>query len=270
MTSFLKIFGAILVVFSTAQAIENLPQSEVKEKVSDIQGAVKVEEKHMIKLDENGQDINSAPTETKVPDQVQQTDSSANPPAPAQPTSDLSSGSHLFGLHASAGLPHPINFGLNYVMPSRLFSIELSTGQFSLKASGVDMKIENSEIGLRWHPFSGSFFVGSLFGTQKVTGQKTETISNVSVNGNLEIKSNYMTPEFGWMWGADDGGFFAMFELGYQSPSSVTSTFTDDSPTIVQSTSDYTNFVKDLTDQAEKYGKIGLPHIALLKFGWLF
>lgn len=182
-----------------------------------------------------------------------------------------SSEPHLFGLHAGLSVPHPINYGLNYVHSSRLFSVEVSTGSFGITISDVKAKIENTEMGLRYHPFSGSFFVGALLGTQKISGEKTATYGIYgSATAKAEIKSTYVTPHLGWMWGGGSSGFFANFEIGVQSPSGVTTDISSDAPTAAQQTPEYIQNAKDVRDQAEKIGKSTMPYITVLKFGYLF
>ena len=191
-------------------------------------------------------------------------------PAQTAPEKSEESSEHYFGLHGALGFPHPVSAGLNYVHSSKLFSAELSAGAYNATISDVKVGISNTEIALRYHPFAGSFYVGALAGNQKITAEKTEVISAVSVDAKVEVKSNYITPHLGWMWGMSDGGFFASMELGYQSPSSVKTDFTNNAPTAVQSTQEYLDLEKEVKDECDKFGKIGLPHVVLLKLGWLF
>lgn len=263
-----RLLVAALVVLGAraALAVDPVPKADTKEKVENIRqgGALKVEKKPVV-----------------TPAELQQTTAPATetaPPPPALPeketSSDAAGAPHLFGLHASLGLPHPMNYGLNYVMPNRMFSFEFSTGSFGLTASDVEVKMTNMEVGARWHPFTGSFFIGALFGNQKITGKKTETVTNgvitQKVNAEVELKSNYLTPHLGWMWGGGSTGFFMMFEMGLQNPSGVKSTFSSDIDPALASQPEYINLKKDVEDEGDKIGKTSLPYIALLKLGWLF
>lgn len=181
------------------------------------------------------------------------------------------SGSHHVGVHGALGLPHPLNYGLTYVHPSQTFSAQISTGSYSQTVDAIDFKLDNTEIGLRWHPWASSFFVGALFGQQKVNAKKTESITlygDVTAVG--EVKSNYITPHVGWMWGLHNAGFFFSFEVGYQSPFDVKIDLSSDAPALAQQTPDYQRLERQVRDDAEKYGKMGLPYVALLKLGWLF
>ena len=233
-----------------------VPDAEMKDKVqgSQSEGAIKVEKRHAV-----------SPEALREQDEMH-----------AEKTSRETSVSepHLFGLHAGLGLPHPLNYGLNYVHTSRLFSAELSTGSYSATVSDVKAKIENSEIALRWHPWAGSFFLGTLLGTQKISGERTAsyTVLGTTYTGTakVEIKSGYVTPHLGWMWGGQNTGFFYNFEFGVQFPTNPTTDVSSDVPVQAQLDPDYIKNKQDVQDQAEKIGKSVFPYIALIKIGYLF
>lgn len=192
-------------------------------------------------------------------------------PAPvANEPASMKGGSHLFGLHAALGVPHPLRAGLVYVHPSQVFSVEANFGAYGIDVSGVKAKMNNMELGLRWHPFMGSFYVGALLGNRSMELEKTEDISGQSIAMKAEIKSSYIAPNLGWMWGADDGGFFASMDLGILSPSGVSSTFSSNADAAVQTTDDYKKLDKDVRDAGKTIGETALPLWTLVKIGWLF
>ncbi len=244
----------ILLPFSWAHAVEVTPSpdQDKQEKVEKLSsgGALKVEQKPAMTAHEL--ESASAPVAT------------ANKPA----------SENLFGAHAAIGFPHIGSLGFNYVHPSHYFSAELSVGGFNATVSDTKVDLKSSDIGLRWHPWAGSFYLGVLLGRQvlKVDKKQTLTVSGQSqdVNAHVEVKSNYVTPHVGWMWGGQDQGFFTSVELGYQSPSKVTTDFTTDAQPQYTATSDYQNLQKDVRDQGDKFGNTGLPHFVLFKIGWLF
>lgn len=256
-----KIFALLLVAgicqSSMSWAVDPTPRSERQEKVESIQssGALKVEKKPAVS-----------------PEALRKADETAPPPRAEKPIAPSADGGaeHLFGLHAALGFPHVGSVGLNYVHPSHYFSAELSTGAFSVTLSDIKTKIQNNEVALRWHPWAGSFYLGALLGNQKITSEKTEVVSGQSATGKAEVKSNYLTPVFGWMWGGQSSGFFTSMEFGYQSPSSVKTSFSSDADPAVQATQDYRDLENDVTTKAHDYGNMGLPHVVLLKIGWLF
>lgn len=280
MNRFILALAAGLISCSFALAQEPTPNSEREEKIDRVKssGAVKVEKKPAVpvealkqadkeeaKKNEMTTSENPVATESSKKKSVEET--------PVAPGSGDSS-SHLFGVHAALGVPHPLSYGLNYVHSSHFFSAELSTGAFGLTASDVKVKMNNTELALRWHPFAGSFYLGAIYGNQKITAEKTEVITVATVpqtvNAKVEVKSNYLSPHFGWMWGNTASGFFASMEFGYQSPSGVTTDFSTDANALAQAQPEYATLEKDVKKQGNDIGNMGLPHIVLLKIGWLF
>lgn len=188
-----------------------------------------------------------------------------------EPTrSEISSSSHLFGLHAALGAPHPVSVGLNYVHPAKYFSAELNFGAFSVKSDDVEVKLGNTEVGLRYHPWAGSFYLGALLGTQSLSGEKTEIVNTTEkVTAKVDVKSTYVSPHIGWLWG-NDGGFFFSMDVGYQAPMSSSVDFSSNASALAQATPDYQKLDKDVRDAGKTLGEMGLPLITLIKVGWLF
>lgn len=259
----------VLVSFQLAQAqVSPTPENKGKDKVEQIQkngGSIKIDKTPVLLKDPALSKEGQLPTEIEKPSPYVPPTAEKNQVEPIE-----SSAPHYFGLHASIGFPHPINYGLNYVHSSGFFSAEISTGNFSITMSDVKLKIDNTEIGARWHPFAGSFYLGALVGSQKITGSKTERVSGFDAEATVDIKSSYITPHLGWMWGVADGGFFMSMDFGFQTNSGVTSDLTSNAPPAVQAQQDYIDLAKDVKDNGEKIGKQSLPAITLLKIGWLF
>lgn len=177
---------------------------------------------------------------------------------------------HLFGAHAALSVPHPLTLGLDYVHSSRFFSMGAATGQFGLTVSDVKVNIKNTELALRYHPWAGSFYIGAIYGNQNVTAEKTEVIQGQSITGKADVKSNYITPNVGWLWGAQNSGFFMSMELGFQSPSNVKTEFSSNADVFIQAQPEYKELEKDVIKQGDDLGNMGLPHLVLMKIGWLF
>lgn len=199
-------------------------------------------------------------------------------PAPATPTPvaetpppmPTDAAPHYFGAHVALGIPSPLSGGLNYVHSSQIFSVELNMGSYGMKASDVDVKMSNAEIGLRWHPFMGSFFVGSYIGNRALVIEKSDTIQGQSINLKAEVKSNYVAPHVGWMWGMSNGGYFGGMELGVLSPSGAKASFSSNADAAVKTTKEYKDLNDEVKDQGEKLGEITLPLWTMIKIGWLF
>lgn len=272
------IFAAVLslatALASVGFAADPMPQpptakAKAKEKVETMRqsgGAIKLEDQPAVPAEQLNDP--AAPTTPAVAPAANEAPSHTE----AATVVPASESAHLFGLHAALGAPHPINYGVDWVLPSHMFSFGLQTGSYSATISDVNAKLENTDVALRWHPFAGAFFLGALVGQQKVSATKTEFIAaagqNVTATG--EVKSSYVTPHVGWMWGLGDGGFFWSFELGYQSPSSVTVDVSSDVPAFAQNSAEYQEQYNKVKDEADKYGNMGLPYLGLIKFGWLF
>ena len=95
-----------------------------------------------------------------------------------------------------------------------------------------------------------------------MTAEATDTVTSQTVE--IEVKAQTITTSMGWMWGADDGGFYGGMDFGYQSPSSPETTITDP---FGDTTSEA---YQDAEDQADKLGETALPLFTLLKIGFLF
>jgi hypothetical protein len=177
---------------------------------------------------------------------------------------------HHFGLHVAAGLPHPLTAGLDYLSPSRTWGASLITGSFSATVSDTKVGISNMELQLRYHPWSSAFYVGLGGGNHTVKAERTETISGFgAVNAEAEVKAAYVSPQIGWlaMW---DSGFTLGFQIGAVIPSGTTTEFTTDAPALAQATTEYQQLEADVKDEGDKYGKMTLPYLTLLRIGWLF
>lgn len=191
-------------------------------------------------------------------------------PAETKPYTAAAGSPHLFGLSAAVGLPHPMRLGFDYVHSSRLFSIGAAYGAFSISAADVKLAMTNMELALRWHPFSGSFFLGALLGNHTISAEQSKIISSSNITGKLEVKANYAAPYMGWMWGGASTGFFAGLDFGFMSPSGVTSTFTSNAGAPIVATTDYQTMESDIRKAGDAFGAIGVPMFTLLKLGWMF
>lgn len=195
---------------------------------------------------------------------------SAPTAAPAETPIPANEGRSLYGLHAAFGLPHPYTAGFNYVDSSKLFSAEINFGSYSTTLDGVDAKMSNIEAGLRWHPFAGSFFVGADVGTHTITAEKTETILGQAINAKADVKANYVSPKFGWLWGGASAGFFWSMDFGALVPLNTTVDFTTNADATIKAQPDYATLDNDVHDQGKKLGETTLPLWTLIKIGWLF
>jgi hypothetical protein len=84
----------------------------------------------------------------------------------------------------------------------------------------------------------------------------------------VDIESQYVKPVLGWLWGAQNGGFFYGFELGWQFPSN--------NKTKIKTSQDFTGnpdydqLIDDINEVADLIGKSSVPNVGLIKTGWFF
>ncbi len=189
-------------------------------------------------------------------------------------------GAGLFGIHAAVGLPHPVTFGLDW-QPMKLVTVNLDMGKFGLKVgSQGTFDLTNFELTGRFHPFSGSFFVGAAFGRQSLSVSATKSYvvtgyADQDTTLKIAVKSTYWTPMLGWVWGAGNSGLTFGMEFGYLMPLSpkatTTVTMTDAAAeAALKATPEFQKQQKDSNDLAEKLGKASIPFVTLLRIGYLF
>lgn len=191
-----------------------------------------------------------------------------------------------FMLTPLVSVPHPLYLDLNYRIFPKL-SIAIGGGGLVLAPKISDLKstklgILAGDIRLRWHPWGRSFYMGVKGGMQKVFARATKPIlessyGNVETTAEVSLKYPFATPHMGWMW-MWNSGFTLGFEFGVQVPMGVTTTVTANTTSTagalalaaVKSTAEYQKMEKDLKDIGDQVGKIPLPVLTLVKFGWMF
>lgn len=181
-----------------------------------------------------------------------------------------SASGNLYGLNVATGLPYLSQAGFNFVHSSKKVSFEVGYRSVNVVILDVNVALKKPEVSARWHPFSGSFFLGLGLGQQDLSASSDSTISGQSIEAQVSIKSTVITPHLGWMWGAGDGGFFGGLDFGYQLPSNPKTTLSTNADSIIQATPDYQDLYEAVNDQGKILGQIGIPTVTLLKIGYLF
>lgn len=174
-----------------------------------------------------------------------------------------------YGFYLSVGSPALLSYGLDFQHSSHMFSASLEYGGWNFKVGDVEAGLKHYDVTGRWHPFVSSFFVGLKAGQQMLSLSANQAISGQNVNVDLELTSPYLTPHFGWL-SFYESGFTWGFEMGYQIPSGVKADVTTDADSTIQATTEYSDFKKDVEDKAKPLGKIAIPTVAFLRFGWVF
>ena len=224
-------------------------------------------------------------TETKITDSK-----SANPnPVSKEETKALSPPSDtseriLFGPSLRIGIPHPLNLAGEVKFNSK-WSVAAGVGYLALSLSTNNTPVSVSEFNFdvrgRWHPFSGSFFLGLALGTQSFGGSTTVSESvpgaTVPLKINATVSSLFIAPHLGWLWWFKQGLFLGV-ELGAQIPVSpstkieVTAVDSSQSSLVDQATqtADYKTQLANAENVANQAASQVLPYVGLVRFGYLF
>ncbi len=211
------------------------------------------------------------------------------PPAESPKAAEVDSAVHgLFGNFRvgptlAVGFPHPVNYGLDFQLCKNL-SFNFSTGKYDLEAGdAVKIQIANWDLRARWHPFSGSFFLGAAYGKQDLVANAEKDVkfetqglkTTVPTTIQLSMETTYLTPHLGWfaVW---DVGFTLGFEIGAQVPMSNKTDldvgFENVSPSqeaAVKDSDEFKELEKSVDDAGKIMGKTTIPYITLLRLGWM-
>lgn len=168
-------------------------------------------------------------------------------------------GSH-FGAAFGTGLPYLTSGSLIYVNSSNKFSASLDYNLLSLTSGLASVSLTKPEIGLKWHPFAGAFYVGAGLGQMSLKSEATDLFT--SETASIEVTAMTITPSVGWMWGVVDGGLFLGVDIGLQNPMSPRTTITTSLPATEQA-------YLDAETQANTFGKTAFTTFSI-KLGYLF
>ncbi len=169
------------------------------------------------------------------------------------------------------------------------FDATVSAGFISLHPKAhpdvdIHATILNIELAQRWHPFSGSFYLGMIEGRQKIQvrastssklDEKIELIKTpIDVNADVNLYIYYLTPHVGWNWNLFSHLYIGS-ELGVRIP--LTHFHSIDVASSEPYLDDYLYQTKiyatyaDLADRTlKRVGGYMIPHILLLRLTWLF
>ena len=155
----------------------------------------------------------------------------------------------------------PPGIGLEAKLLGNSLGLSLDLGLVpSVTISNASDSWIDLNLGARYYPWRARFYVGAAVGGRSFSATATDTAKNLQAKAT--VTSFYLAPEIGWkfVW---DGGFFLGIDLGYQIIISANTTL--DIPSGVDPAKS-----KNVTDAADKIGKIGLPVLTLLQLGYFF
>jgi hypothetical protein len=170
----------------------------------------------------------------------------------------------LFGPKLSVALPHP-SIGLEVKFDNFI------GGSFDYGFI-PDITVSNASANMKgWHldgrvyPFRGAFFLGAALGRRTMEGSYTDTtaIPGTSITGKATVDVTYLAPEIGWRW-VYQSGLFMGVELGWEFVLSMSTQYNDQFNALPDQKKN------DINSAIDKYGKVGLPHLALFQIGYFF
>lgn len=169
-------------------------------------------------------------------------------------------------------VPHPMSVGLEARALGGLLGVSVHKGMLpKVNVGEYGVKMDNFDIGVKVHPFTGSFYVGALYGKQSISVNTSETVNGVPVDFHGEVDSNYITPHIGWQWNLPSGLFLGM-SLGWQISSGASTSFrtNQDNNPLITNDPEYQKTKDDVIKAGNDLGNTGLPNVGLLQIGWLF
>lgn len=195
-----------------------------------------------------------------------------NKPAQKQ-EEQMKEGDAKFGFHFTLGFPTGYGAGLNYLSPSAKWGFGADYSTFATKtgtAPEIKASMTQMKVVARYHPWASAFFTGLYLGTQSTNFEGTDTYLGQRLTAKIEIKNTLVTPHIGWQWLWDSGIMFAM-ELGAQVNTGASTKFTDPTDnTLVLNDDTYLSDKKKIEDEGKKFGSSTIPHIMLIRLGYMF
>jgi hypothetical protein len=157
--------------------------------------------------------------------------------------------------------PHPFDGAVELVFSE---AIGIKYSQSFRPHGNIDgdkADIDNRSIAIRSYSGGGPFWFGLAYGHHEINVQRNDQVNGFDTNIYASVESDYVSPMIGWKW-VYDSGFTVGVELGW--------IFPFNSKSDVNADEQYRQQRSDAQDQAEKYGKNGLPTVSLLELGWTF
>jgi len=171
----------------------------------------------------------------------------------------------------SLGLPVPASLGVEYIANPEL-SIFLDLGYCPLPILNlyqIGYSAGHFELWAKWHPWSGSFFVGNIMGYQSILVRKDISMGSLApdpgpVDTTVNLNSFYLGLGFGWIWKIGSH-FYLGVDMGVQVP------FVANGGVVINSASAASqDFQSAAMDAAGYFSYYVLPRVNLLRMGWEF
>lgn len=164
------------------------------------------------------------------------------------------------GINIGLGAPFISQAGINFGLSDK-FGLDVDYGLLDLSVGSANVKLSMPSLLLRWHPFSGSFFLGVGVGQETLSAKATDVYTGESAE--IKVTAMATVGKLGWMWGASDGGLWFGIDASFVSPSSPKSEITTSLPETDQA-------YIDAKEQADKFGSTAFTNITFARIGYLY
>jgi hypothetical protein len=176
-------------------------------------------------------------------------------------TSHAESSENSFGVNLGIGLPFLGQVGANYTFNDQ-FRISAVYNILDLSIDEASAKLTMPEVFVTYHPFSGSFFLGAGMGHEKLEVTATENGGTNQVRA--EVTATTAIAKLGWMWGAQEKGFWFGVDLAYIIPMNAKNELT--APGVPTTDPNY----QDVVEAMDDFGDTAYFNITFARLGYIF
>jgi hypothetical protein len=165
------------------------------------------------------------------------------------------------GVNAGLGFPYVSQVGLDLTLGSNL-SLTANHNALDIDVDEAEVGLQMQEIGVRWHPFSGAFFIGAGIGRQALKVKAVEETTGAEAS--VDVTSTTSIAKLGWMWGRDDGGLWFGIDIALIIPSGGEVDVEADG--LTEADQEF----QDVQDAGEQFAETSYTNITFARLGYLF
>lgn len=165
------------------------------------------------------------------------------------------------GPHIGFGVPYVTQFGVDFTLGNN-FTLSAGMNSIGIEIDEVDVNLDLKEVGVKWHPFAGAFFVGAGVGMQTLSAEAEEELTGATAS--VDVDSTVGIAKLGWMWGKADGGLWFGIDVAYIVPTGGSVDVKADG--LDESDEEF----QDTQDAGELFAETSYLNITLARLGYLF
>lgn len=165
------------------------------------------------------------------------------------------------GIQAGFGVPYVSQMGLDLTLGPKL-TLSAGTNTLDISLGEASVKLAMQEVGLKWHPFAGAFFLGIGGGSQELDVEAVDFLTNGTASTN--VTSTVTIAKLGWMWGKDNDGFWFGIDMAFISPSG--GEVEVDATGLTATDQAY----QDVIDAGEQFAETSYTNITMARLGYIF